>query len=44
MDGSRVVKLKKGATNLINFLAVHQDQVYYFDEKREMVTSFNKSS
>ncbi|XP_063678733.1 uncharacterized protein LOC134814511 [Bolinopsis microptera] len=44
LDGSRVVQLKKGSTNLINFLAVHKDQVYYFDERREMVTSFNKSS
>ena len=44
LDGSRVVTHKIGATNLINFLAVHQDSIYYFDEKREVVTSFNKSS
>ena len=27
LDGSRVIRHKKGITNLINFLAVHKDQV-----------------
>ncbi|KAL5252043.1 hypothetical protein ACHWQZ_G015002 [Mnemiopsis leidyi] len=45
MDGSSVVehKTKKSSSNLINFLSVHQDQVYYFDERAELVASFSKT-
>ena len=45
MDGSSVVehKTKRSGSPLINFLAVHQNQVYYFDERAEVVTSFSKT-